>query len=272
MIKRYLLIFLCVILVAVGASFFLLPSQPDDIIVLRSPETPYRVTPADTGGKDIPHQTSTVMQMIDELDPVTDEVETIKLPGEEPEMPPASVSETLASTLQETSPQQPAVAPERIIAIPKQSEETVAAEEEATPETSTEPETSTATAQQAETDAKAESSPVVMPKKRPDSAPRKKPDSNKTDTAQLGSEVQLFTVQLAAFRDEAKATKTAALLNEKHATRLNGIDLGLMRSDSANGVVYWRVTTEPVPKSDAVAICDTLNRAGQDCIVKKYQQ
>ena len=118
--------------------------------------------------------------MIDELDPVADEVETIKLPEDEPEMPPASLSETLASTLQETSPQQPAAAPERITAIPKQSEETAAAQESTTSDTPSEPETSTAATQQAETDAEAESIAVVMPKKRPDSTSRKKPDSNKT--------------------------------------------------------------------------------------------
>ena len=33
-------------------------------------------------------------------------------------------------------------------------------------------------------------------------------------------EIQLFTVQLAAFRDEEKAEKSAALLNQKHKDRL----------------------------------------------------
>ena len=66
-----------------------------------------------------------------------------------------------------------------------------------------------------------------------------------------------------------KQLKRQQGLNEKHKARLNNISLGIVRADNANGVTYWRVTSEPVRKEDATDLCSKLNKAGQDCIVKK---
>ncbi len=269
MLKRVSIILIGLILCLGAGWYFLMPTQEADIVVLRSPEGPYRVKPAHTGGKEITHQGSTVMQMIDELDPVQDDVEVVKLPGDEPEMPPVKVEEEQqpiepASSLPEKLPEQP----EQILAVPvngASSQEDVAAASDVSADN--------ASAQTQETEeAKStteQTASIAAPKQRPASP---KPVSAPKILTPSSDEVRLFTVQLAAFRDESKAEKAAALLNQKHAERLNGLSLGLLRSDSVNGVTYWRVTTEPVAKADAASICDTLNKAGQDCIVKKYQQ
>ena len=76
-------------------------------------------------------------------------------------------------------------------------------------------------------------------------------------------------VQLAAFRDQQKAEEVAALLTEKHKSRLQGLGLGIMPIETNNSGVFWRVITEALPSEDARNLCDELKRAGQDCIFRK---
>ena len=76
-------------------------------------------------------------------------------------------------------------------------------------------------------------------------------------------------VQLAAFRKEDKAKTAAALLNQKHADRLRGHQLDVRSIKSTDGQLFWRVITDPIPKQDALLICDGLKRAGQDCIIRQ---
>ena len=76
-------------------------------------------------------------------------------------------------------------------------------------------------------------------------------------------------VQLAAFRKEDKAKTAAALLNQKHAARLRGHQLDVRSIKSTDGQLFWRVITDPIPKQDALSICDGLKRAGQDCIIRQ---
>ncbi|MGU9962002.1 MAG: SPOR domain-containing protein [Candidatus Puniceispirillales bacterium WSBS_2018_MAG_OTU23] len=72
-----------------------------------------------------------------------------------------------------------------------------------------------------------------------------------------------FVVQFAAFKSEARAKNTAAVLSTKHDSRLAGVVLGYMKSGA-----YWRVMTEPMPRSDATSLCSTFRSVGQDCITK----
>ena len=50
-------------------------------------------------------------------------------------------------------------------------------------------------------------------------------------------------VQLAAFRKEDKAKTAAALLNQKHADRLQGYRLDVRSVKSTDGQLFWRVIT-----------------------------
>ena len=78
-------------------------------------------------------------------------------------------------------------------------------------------------------------------------------------------------VQLAAFRKEDKARTAAALLNQKHAERLQGYQLDVRPVKSTDGQLFWRVITDPLPKQLALSICDGLKRAGQDCIIRQVK-
>ncbi len=80
----------------------------------------------------------------------------------------------------------------------------------------------------------------------------------------------LYLVQLAAFREVATAREQAGLLNSKNRARLDGAELGTMKSDSGDDGIFWRVVTEPLPRAEADRICAALKRAGQDCILRKF--
>ena len=77
-------------------------------------------------------------------------------------------------------------------------------------------------------------------------------------------------MQLAAFRDMATAREQAGLLNGKHQARLDGAELGTMKTDSGDNGIFWRVVTEPLPRAEADRVCAALKRAGQDCILRKF--
>ena len=92
--------------------------------------------------------------------------------------------------------------------------------------------------------------------------PTPRPKMTKSDQVEM-------MVQLAAFRKEDKAKTAAALLNQKHADRLRGHQLDVRSIKSTDGQLFWRVITDPIPKQDALSICDVLKRAGQDCIIRQ---
>jgi len=89
--------------------------------------------------------------------------------------------------------------------------------------------------------------PGTLPKKRPRSAD--------------GS--PYFVVQFAAFKTEKSAKTTAALLNQKHAERLGGVELNHIKRGE-----YWRVVSDPMLRADAAALCNVFRSVGQDCITK----
>ena len=87
-------VFFLVILASAGLAWlFLSSSNTTEIAVIRSPENPIRVKPVNEGGRDIPHQNSRVLGMIDDLNQKDEAVETLVLGEKTPEMPPAPVTE-----------------------------------------------------------------------------------------------------------------------------------------------------------------------------------
>ena len=262
-------ILLLTILASGGLAWlFMSSSNTDEIAVIRSPENPIRVKPVNEGGRDIPHQNSRVLDMIDDLNNKDDAVETIVLGDEQPEMPPAPLQDSPQSIMIAT-PDEDKLNAETVKNADQNIAENNPKDNASAPNQTTAPNTKDSPSDRQENPdadivsdtADAQDNPVeLMPKQRP-VQPTRKLDSN--------TEIQLFTIQVAAFRSLEKAEKTAALLNEKHKDRMNNISLGIVRADNSNGVTYWRVTSEPVRKEDATEVCSKLNKAGQDCIVKK---
>ena len=85
-----------------------------------------------------------------------------------------------------------------------------------------------------------------------------------------------MVVQLAAFQSQAKAETAAALLSQKHKTRLAGHSLKIqpvVKQDSGQDKgTFWRVLTATMSAEMARALCTSLKQAGQDCIVRRASQ
>jgi hypothetical protein len=60
------------------------------------------------------------------------------------------------------------------------------------------------------------------------------------------------------------------MLGGKHKSRLDGVELGTMKVDAGENGVFWRVVTEPLERTNADTLCAALKRAGQDCILRKF--
>ena len=218
-------------------------NAPVNVVVLKSDVTSFKEKPdAPAEDKDAGTK-STVMTMLDELQANKEDIEVLSLKPDAPEMPEVAVKSddevagTKAKQEDENSKAETTPAPE----APK-SDAIAQAEDQSSQAAETAPEDE------------------IKPIKRPI-----KPLVIENPVAKGPS----MMVQLAAFRNQEKAEEVAALLTEKHRDRLQGLTLGIMQADTGASGVFWRVTTEPLPTEDARALCDSLKRAGQDCIFRK---
>ena len=247
--------------------------------ILRAETDPYKVRPADPGGKKLDNLNSPMMGLLEKGNAVAEGTEVLLPPEEEPELPPIAVNpeedqpeevtaaandpavtddspidlaatltaEPAAAELPATETEQPAEAEKAEETVVETAPvEAVAASEIAA--TDAEP----ATEQQAAVENIDDAVDQVL---RPEPKPKIRPVIATGDNT--------FFVQFAAFRLEKSARETAALLTTKHAQRLDGMILGFMRRGS-----YWRVVSDPMPREDAAALCRVFVSVGQDCIVK----
>ena len=263
-----------VILCGLGAAAIIVPpmifAPAVDVALIKADPGPIKVKPADPGGAKIPHQETTVMGMIGGLAQPDDNVEILRPPPVVPEMPPTTLPD--AQTADEP------VAPEGAAAAVAQITEKPDTPDESAPQASGKPVdesgTQTAATQQGESETPAEQKAVGGDNEDGQNAavavPTAKPKPPKR--VAVGGDDPLYLVQLAAFRDAAKAREQAGLLNGKHKERLDGAELGTMKHDNGDDGVFWRVVSEPLPRVEADRICSALKRAGQDCILRKFDR
>ena len=269
-----------VVVVGVGAAAIIVPPMlfepAADVALIKAEDTPFKVKPKDPGGVEIPHAETTVMGMIDDLRQPEDATEVIRPPSAVPEMPPTPVDESAdVAMAAEPRPATPALASDG-------SQTASAGSDNAAPNasmnnsTNTSPEAGTASETDAADDVgaavDAASSGTAAPApEAPVTAaiPQSKPKPPKRVVVE-GDE-PLYVVQLAAFRKADTAREQAGLLAGKHKGRLDGAELGTMKTDTGDDGIFWRVVTEPMARADADQVCAALKRAGQDCILRKYR-
>ena len=248
-------------------TYIVQPPPENSLVVLRADPTPIRVKPADGTQVTIPNQDSTFMNLIDGNAVANQNSEVISLSDPAPEPPPVAVIKPKDETAKLKSENNPVLQDTDVQTqlptlkartggkqIANRDVRTAGGQPDADSpqENVTSPE-----AEQKKLEAvdlTAALNAPAMP------APRPK-------TTKPGQGVMM--IQLAAFRKEEKAKTAAALLNQKHADRLQGYQLGVRSVKSTDGQLFWRVITEPLPKQDALSICDGLKRAGQDCIIRQ---
>ena len=271
-----------VVICGLGAVAIIIPpmlfAPSADVALIKADPGPIKVKPADPGGAKIPHQETTVMGMIGGLAQTDEDVEILRPPPVVPEMPPTTLPD--AETADEP------VAPESTTPVIAKTETPAGQSENAAPQAAGQPVgesgRQTAAAQQAESDTfdaqkdagsgvgdgdavgdgDVQGAAIAMPTAKP------KPPKR----IAVEGDDPLYLVQLAAFRDAAKAREQAGLLNGKHKDRLDGAELGTMKHDNGDDGVFWRVVSEPLPRVEADRICTALKRAGQDCILRKFDR
>ena len=248
-------------------TYMLQPPAEDSPVVLRADLTPIRVKPAAGIQADIPNQDSTFMKLIEGSADADQNSEVISLSDPPPEPPPVAVKKSkdetanivsennYASQGTDVQTQQPAqrVETDNKQVVHKdpgtaggQSNAVQMQENFVSPKAKqTKPEVVDLTAA------------LNMP-----AIPTPRPKATKPGKGDM-------MVQLAAFRKEDKAKTAAALLNQKHEDRLQGYRLNVRSVKSIDGQLFWRVITDPLPKQEALSICDGLKRAGQDCIIRQ---
>ena len=263
-----------VVICGLGAAAIIIPpilfAPSVDVALIKADPGPIKVKPADPGGAKIPHQETTVMGMIGGLAQSDENVEILRPPSVVPEMPPTKLPD--AETADEP------VAPESAAAPVGEITEENGSPDVSAPQAADQPVgesgTQTAAAQQGESQASGEQQVAGTGGEEGQDAaiavPTAKPKPPKRVAVE--GDDPLYLVQLAAFRDAAKAREQAGLLNGKHKNRLDGAELGTMKHDNGDDGVFWRVVSEPLLRVEADRICSALKRAGQDCILRKFDR
>lgn len=267
----------------------MLVAPSSDVVLIKAEPGPFREKPKVPGGTKIPHKDSTVMGMLGGMVDQQEDVEILRPPADVPEMPPlpeksdddivmapapspvertddagtaadtgaakvAAESSVTDNATSETAPAQPATAAAGD-AAGSDTEQVQTAKRDG--EGAAESQTPSAGTDEAS-----------MPA--PETMPQSKPKVPKGPAVE-GDE-PLYLVQLAAFRNATTAREQAAMLFGKHQTRLGGTELGTMKVDAGENGIFWRVITEPLQRETADSLCSALKRAGQDCILRKFDQ
>ena len=263
------LIIICIFIMltivgGVAAYLSLQVEGPTDFVILKADPAPLRIKPEEVGGKQIDHQETAVLQMLDDIKTPDNNAERLVLPDANPELPPVPLPDPEPEEAPET---------EGNIGTGTLAEAGVDTQPSAASETK-QPETEQPLAETKE--------PAISPTPTPRPAPKLKEPLTPVATEQASNTPKIITepaeidaenpplmVQLAAFREQVKAEQAAALLSEKHKARLLSLQLGIMSVDTGSSGIFWRVITEPLPATDARNICTALKSAGQDCILRK---
>ena len=269
----------------------MLVTPSSDVALIKAEPGPFREKPKDPGGAKISHTDSTLMGMLGGGDDRDSDVEILQPPADVPEMPP------LPETSDKDIVMAPAPAPveqadatdiatddavkaDNLAAASRPAPDTAAANivtddgttggeagSEASGMAARKSEsdniTASVTPSPADTDEASPASPQTTPQSKPDVPARAK-------GPKVEGDVPLYLVQLAAFRNADTAREQAAMLGGKHQSRLGAIELGTMKVDAGENGVFWRVVTEPLERASADTLCAALKRAGQDCILRKF--
>jgi cell division septation protein DedD len=289
-------------MIGIAAAFVILKPMLDapssDVVLIKAEPGPFREKPKDPGGTKIPHTDSTVMSMLGGVADSEEDVEILQPPADVPEMPPLPESPdeeivmapTPAPAGQAISPEaspenSPEASPEYSVGETARVDAAGTATEatpEATPEATLDQNRATSAAAETEATVSAGTTDANTAGAAPSQSalqsalqakPQPKPD---VPITRKGPAVEgddpLYLVQLAAFRNADTAREQAAMLGGKHQSRLDGVELGTMKVDAGENGIFWRVITEPLERTDADNLCSALKRAGQDCILRKFDR
>ena len=245
-------IVILVLAAVLGYMWWQSASQPRDIAILKADTEPYKIPHPNAEDARVDNTDSALLSNLDTPNREALEGEVLIPPESTPELPPVEVEVEVAP------------APE---AAPAPAPETAPAPEAApAPETAPAPAPESGLTEiptsQPETKPEPEPAPEPEPEPEPEPAPEPAP--------KIDPNTPLYHVQLASFRDEARAKRNAALLTEKHRARLkSGESFTTMFHDAGEKGQFWRIVSAPMTRGDARNFCNVLKSVGQDCILNK---
>ena len=223
-------IVILVLAAVLGYMWWQMSSQPLDITIIQADTAPYKIPHPNAADARVDNTDSALLSNLDTPNRQALEGEVLIPPESTPELPPVEVEVEVAPA--------PAPAPETAPAPAPESGLTEI--------------------------------PVSTPQAEPEPAPEPEPESEPAPAPKIDPNIPLYHVQLASFRDEARAKRNAALLTEKHRARLkSGESFTTMFHDAGEQGQFWRIVSAPMPRSDARNFCNVLKSVGQDCILNK---
>jgi len=241
-----------------GALWFVLSAdgervaaQPEAVPIARAPDGPDRERPADPGGTVVPDQDKQVYKTFQPAAARSgDRVERL-LPAEEAPM------------------EDPAPAP-----APKAPEAATDTETETAAVTEQQDDVSSELAAEAETAAPQQPAPpprIPAPPAKVAAKPSVEPKPE-PKVALVQPAAGVWQVQFAALRDEPAALATWKRISGKHSSLLGKLSPSVSRIDIKDKGTFYRLRAGSFSsRAEAVAFCDRLKKAGQDCLVAKSQ-
>ncbi len=292
------------LVVGIGYIWITTPAQLVEVAIIKADTKPYKVQPVNPGGEVINNIESSLLNTLDNPGDPLQGGEVLSPPDPTPELPPIDVTITadpatnmpddLSSTVEASSSSDQTdnladntESPDETLpilggeaepisedpALDEASNVITAESGQAIADNAATAPVSEDTTNGSDQATSSEQSDTASPEtngltETADSAgvPIPKPSLNRVRST---TGTPLYRVQLAAFKNEQKAMQVAALLMEKHRSRLGQSTVGITLHDAKEQGIFWRVVTDPMPRGDASNLCKTLKSAGQDCILRK---
>ena len=282
------------IVAGIGYVLFMSPQQMDEVAIIKADDRPYKIVPVNPGGADIKNTDSAFLNSLDRDNQSLEGGEQLLPEDPVPELPPIDITADIEQQAAEPSDEMSAD-------VVVDETGTVSAEVNTISETDIDSSNAdTESVDQPDADQPPVPEPLSDNNSVADTNMTQDPvqtdmdtdadtdtdtDTDTSKTASSGvpipvagknltrpdeSKTSFYRIQLAAFKNEDKAMQVAAVLMNKHISRLDQVSIGVMLHDAGEQGVFYRVVTDPMPRANANKLCNTLKSVGQDCILRLW--
>lgn len=290
------------IVAGIGYVLFMSPQQMDEVAIIKADERPYKIVPVNPGGADIKNTDSAFLNSLDRDNQSLEGGEQLLPEDPVPELPPIDITADIEQQAADMFDEMPDEVPDEMSGEMSGEMTADAMIDETTTDTASASIISETDMNNSNADAAminqpdADQPPVPEPLSDTTSgAETNLPqdpvqtdtdtdiDINKTTSSGVPipkagknltrpdeSKTSFYRIQLAAFKNEGKAMQVAAVLMNKHISRLDQVSIGVMLHDAGEQGVFYRVVTDPMPRANANKLCNTLKSVGQDCILRSW--
>jgi len=278
------------IVAGIGYVLFMSPQQMDEVAIIKADDRPYKIVPVNPGGADIKNTDSAFLNSLDRDNQSLEGGEQLLPEDPVPELPPIDITADIEQQAAEPSDEMSAdvvvdetgTVSAEVNTISETDIDSSNADTESVdqPDANQPPVPEPLSDNNSVADTNMTQDPVQT-----DTDADTDTDTDTSKTASSGvpipmagknltrpdeSKTSFYRIQLAAFKNEDKAMQVAAVLMNKHISRLDQVSIGVMLHDAGEQGVFYRVVTDPMPRANANKLCNTLKSVGQDCILRSW--